>query len=296
MRLETNVPSPAARRQAGGFTLIELLVVIAIIAILAAMLLPALSKSKVKAQGILCLSNTKQLTLGFLMYGGDNQDLLINNGVAGTLPWVVDNPYLDWSTTAINTNAPALIDPTQSLIGLYIRASGVFKCPGDTVNGPLGPRVRSVAMNGALGGGSGPEAQGNYPDPPAPVYFGSGSSGVGHAAKKMGDLTKPGPSNVYVILDEQADAIDDAIFQFQPGFIRTGEKWQECPASYHNGCGSFSFADGHSEIHKWLQINGRTDFPVQKIYYPNSANSPWGMQTMSHSSDYEWVESHMPYQ
>lgn len=278
-----------------GFTLIELLVVIAIIAILAAMLLPVLSKAKLRGQGIACLSNTKQLTLGWVMYSGDNTERLINNGGAG-IQWVVDNPYLDWSTTPANTNWAALVDPAQSLMATYVRTPGVYKCPGDTVDGPIGTRVRSVAMNGALGGSSGPQVLGNYPNPPGPVYYGSGSMGVGHAAQKTSDLTKPGPSGTWVVLDEQADAIDDAQFMFKPGAPRTSEVWQEDPAGYHGGAGSLSFADGHSEIHKWRNLNGQTVFPVEKIYYSSSTSSPWGSQTMRDSADYEWMESGMPYQ
>lgn len=278
-----------------GFTLIELLVVIAIIAILAAMLLPALNSAKKKGQGVACMNNTKQLTLGWIMYSTDYQDILINNGGTG-INWVADDPYLDWSTTPINTNWGVMIDPNQSLMAAYVRTPGSYKCPGDNVDGPLGPRVRSVAMNGALGGNGGPQVLGNNPNPPGPVYYGSGSMGTGSAVKKMSQLTKPGPSGTFVILDEQADSIDDAIFMFKPGAPRTDEVWQEDPAGYHGNCGSFSFADGHSEIHKWLQINGRTVFPVEKIYYSQSTSSPWGSQSMRFSSDYEWMESHMPYQ
>ncbi len=112
----------------------------------------------------------------------------------------------------------------------------------------------------------------------------------------MSQLSKPGPVNTWVTCDEQADSIDDAVFMFKPGAPRASEVWQEDPAGYHGNCGSFSFGDGHSEIHKWLQINGKTVFPVQKIYYANSASSPWGSQVMRDSSDYEWMESKMPYQ
>ena len=269
--------------------------VIAIIAILAAMLLPVLSKAKAKGQGVACLNNTKQLVLGWIMYAGDNQDALINNGGAG-INWVADAPYLDWNTTSINTNWAVMVDPAQSLMATYIRTAGTYKCPGDVVDGPVGMRVRSVAMNGALGGGSGPQALGNFPNPPGPTYFGSGSYGTGGSVKKMSQLSKPGPVNTWVTCDEQADSIDDAVFMFKPGAPRASEVWQEDPAGYHGNCGSFSFGDGHSEIHKWLQINGKTVFPVQKIYYANSASSPWGSQVMRDSSDYEWMESKMPYQ
>ncbi len=168
-----SLPAPVRR----GFTLIELLVVIAIIAILAALLLPALNSAKKRGQAIVCLSDTKQLTLGSIIYSGDNDDHIINNGASG-IQWVVGSPYLDWSTTPINTNVAALMDPSQSLMANYIKSPGVYKCPGDIVDGPLGPRMRSISMNGVLGGGSGPTVEGNSPNPPGPTYFGKGS-GVG---------------------------------------------------------------------------------------------------------------------
>jgi len=273
-----------------GFTLIELLVVIAIIAILAALLLPALTKAKQKAQGIKCLSNTKQITLGWIMYQGDSQDFLMPVD-----SWVVKSPYLDWQYSLSNTNWSALVDQQQSLMAVYIRAPGVYKCPGDDNSALNGDRVRSVSMNGALGiGSSGPTVQGNYPNPPAPIYFGSGSSGVGHAARKVSDLNKPGPANTFVALDEHGDSINDGVFMFDPGYSRTGEHWRDLPASYHNRACNFSFADGHSEIHRWREIGGQTVYPVLKKNYTSGA--PWATPSMSHSADYEWVESHMPYQ
>jgi prepilin-type N-terminal cleavage/methylation domain-containing protein len=275
-----------------GFTLIELLVVIAIIAILAAMLLPALSSAKRRGQAIVCLSDTKQLTLGCIIYAGDNDDHIINNGGAG-IQWV-DPTYLDWSTTSINTNWGALMDTSVSLMANYIKSPGVYKCPGDQVDGPLGPRVRSLSMNGVLGGGGGPVVEGDSPNPPSPTYFGKGSGyGTGQTVKKLSQLVHPGPADTFMYLDEQADSINDGVFMFNPGASLAQEAWRDCPASYHNGGNCFSFADGHSEIHKWLQRNGETDYPVLKKNY--TTGQPWTV-TMRSSSDYEWMQSKMPYQ
>jgi prepilin-type N-terminal cleavage/methylation domain-containing protein/prepilin-type processing-associated H-X9-DG protein len=232
---------PARRR---GFTLIELLVVIAIIAILAAMLLPALSKAKAKAQGISCLNNLKQLELAFAMYTGEFQEkfpenpgagINLNAWVAGVMSW--DNavqPNLE------NTNTAFL---TAGEIGPFVaRNTGVFKCPADTIPGALGPRVRSVSMNGFVGDVN---DIANYIDGQATHNW--------RRIMKTSDLAL-GAANTWVILDECPDSINDSFFsvRLQPGATA---KWTDVPASTHNGAGGFSFADGHAEIKKWLNAN-----------------------------------------
>src|SRR5262245_34930619 len=122
--------SAKIRPSNSGFTLIELLVVIAIIAILAGMLLPALSKAKTKAQGISCMNNLKQLHLGWFMYAQDNNDRLVVNGTGSDTPgWVAG--WLDFTSAPDNTNTLKLTDPKFSLIAPYLQSVGIFKCPAD---------------------------------------------------------------------------------------------------------------------------------------------------------------------
>jgi len=269
-----------------GFTLIELLVVIAIIAILAAMLLPALSKAKMKAQGIRCMSNTKQITLGVIMYTTDWQDKFAINAA-----WVAGNsPGLDWFTSPDNINAAQMMDTTLSPIANYLKSADVFKCPADNWSAQNGPRVRSISFNGVLGGK--PQQQGNSPN--GQVYFGATGNPTGAGvALKMSALQKPGPSRVWAVLDEQADSINDSVFMLDPGYPQGSEKWRDLPASYHNNACDFSFADGHSEIHKWLETsgNGKTTWPVTQ-----TTTKPWTTFTAGISRDYEWMDSGMPFQ
>jgi len=262
---------------AAAFTLIELLVVIAIIAILAAMLLPALSKAKQKAQGTYCMNNTKQLTLAWMMYQGDNGDALMDYTA-----WV--NGKMDWTSNPDNTNILNLIG--QNEIASVVKSVAMFKCPADNYQSPAnpGPRVRSYSMNGILGGtGSGPDRS----------NVGNGKNYTKNFLKAS-ELKTPGPSLTFVMLDEHADGIDDGAFMLNPGYAIGNEHWRNLPASYHNGAGSFSFADGHSEIHRWM-VRGGLFSTVQPVTYDNSKAAAWQAINLGANADYEWMDDRMPY-
>ena len=232
-----------------GFTLIELLVVIAIIAILAAMLLPSLARSKEKSKTIGCLSNLKQLEVCWHLYAVDNRDVLAPNNsimgfsvgtsntasLAGGISWCPDHARTDTDTSDLEKGA----------LFPYNRSVGIYHCPADTsrVESPTGdllPRLRNRSYNMS-------QSVNGYPE-----FLLELSMPLDLPAwKKFSLIRRPSPSQLFVFIDEHPDTLLDAQFGNPVGMPFYSIMWFDLPADRHNQGACLSFADGHAERWRW---------------------------------------------
>jgi prepilin-type N-terminal cleavage/methylation domain-containing protein/prepilin-type processing-associated H-X9-DG protein len=288
MRVKNRCLRPRRALPERGFTLIELLVVIAIIAILASMLLPALSRAKLKAQGIQCMSNHRQLCMAWRQYTEDNRDVLLyaSGDVVNFEPGVWVGGSLDFNPNNRSNWDPS-VDIFKSPMWIYCGKSlGIWKCPSDksyvVVNGDQKPRVRTMVMNLYLGG------------------FKATGGGVFDAKSwllylKYSQLAIPGPDKIFVFLDEREDAINWGNFYTDMSGYPTGTSagnpgaymLQDLPAAYHgNGC-AFSYADGHSALRKWVDPRTTPPLKQESLTFDGATGTP-----SPRNPDVAWLQDH----
>jgi len=238
---------PAQNRSTSGFTLIELLVVVAVIAVLAALLLPAVSHGKEQGQSIRCLNNSRQLGLAWIMYADDHDGKLTANCSGSRSGTDEFSPswsggWLDFSSSLDNINVAYLVDANYrngAKLGPYIKNAATFRCPADRsqvrIHGTLFNRVRTYSMNSYVNGIRWRGSLGDWQSTEWTTF------------RRYSDINKPAPSHLWIMMDEREDSINDGYFSFDVG----AGKIVDYPGSYHGGSANIHFADGHTEKKKW---------------------------------------------
>lgn len=279
---------PTKASRLGAFTLLELVVLVLLIGILSSILLSALANARTRAHAIFCLNNTRQLIGAWHMYAGDNNGRLVYNftqssilhtasasASASTTPapinWV--NNVETWDLSSDNTNAGTL---TQGSLGGYSGSAQIYRCPADNALSQQQKmagwdhRVRSYSMNGMVGDAGFASASGvNISNPDSIQFF------------KENLIEQP--SEIFVFLDEHPDSITGGYFMDKASNPMT---WTSLPASYHNGAASFAFADGHSELHRWM------DSSTKKLAVTGGAGLPFTVP-QAQQNDFNWTLYHM---
>jgi prepilin-type N-terminal cleavage/methylation domain-containing protein/prepilin-type processing-associated H-X9-DG protein len=264
-----SAPLGAGRRR--GFTLIELVVVAALLALLATLALPAHGRAGRSGLAVSCANNLKQLMAGYLMYAHDNNDLALGpygsdtvpawcSGVLSSLPDAIDEQFIRKS-------------PTYR----YVASTGVFRCPSDgarfLLQGQWRPRNRSYVVNGFMG---------------APSAFIYPNSDLFKSARKLSDITAPGPSAVYVLLEEHENSINDSHFlPFKDLHQFGNQAWLDAPSGRHGNAAGLAYADGHSDIHPWLDSNVQVTM--------GSSTPVYSLATIARPGprDFAWFTNHI---
>ena len=270
-------PPRRSVRTRRAFTLVELLVVIAIIGILCALLLPALAASRNSARATFCSNNLRQLSIATVLYADDANDRFpYNVGAKQIHAWTAQSNFWNWTTPIMswendtdNTNRVLL---TTGGIGPYTsRSADIYRCPSDQVVSPLQAalgwqrRVRSISMNAMIGDAGDFSRDGSNVNNPSYVQF-------------FKTVQVPRPAGIFVFIEEHPDSINDGYFLNQI----YSQRWNDLPASYHSGGANLTFADGHLEIHKWLEPSTK---PAAR---PLAAGLPFGVP-VSQQVDFRWL-------
>jgi prepilin-type N-terminal cleavage/methylation domain-containing protein/prepilin-type processing-associated H-X9-DG protein len=288
----------AHRKRRLGFTLVELLVVIAIIGILAALIMPALSKARMRAQAVFCLNNTRQLELACQLYADDHENYLpYNLGMVGSsfrtnLNWV--NNVMTWNVNSQlldsdNTNIATI---TGASLGAYSGNPAIYSCPADyalssiQIGAGWSKRIRSYSMNAMIGN--------------AGAFMTNGANVNNLGYRQFLKTTQiPQPVEIFVFLDEHPDSIDDGYFLNKEsaavtynaygGAGSSADEWTDLPASYHNGSAAFAFADGHASLHHWLKSSTLRPPVAHAAHLPIQIPAT----PASEHADFDWMMDHM---